>query len=263
MWAYWEAINPNSRGLNQTYAGGPRYSTPGGTRITIDSALQPFFQANGLFHTPRTVENIMDFGYTYEGIEWGKSEAQMKLAATKLINRLYGPRTPSASALMTSQNQQTRFFVDLQLNVEQVERPCTVNVYVGGKFAGDMVVMQLPAKGIMRGGFSIDVAVQDAGIVQLATDSMMDSIESSLEVQILKVRSPQYPLALPSTSLTYRKTKQSDKSTIPLSLVPSLQVELDEVGYLPPASEDVLATYGTPTTRVIDAVKDRSTGAIN
>lgn len=186
IWAYWSAMNPDSTVFGDTYNGKARYSTPGGTPISADSPLQPFFRDNDSFHTSRSVASIQGFGYSYQGLEyWAKSAGEMKQEATKLVNRLYSPDGTSTASIQSLQKPrpQTRFFANIQLDMAQVERPCTVNVYVGGSLAGSVVVMQQPGTGIMHGAF----AVQETGMHELSPDGAVRSIQSSLAVGIVKV----------------------------------------------------------------------------
>ncbi|PNY27459.1 Tyrosinase [Tolypocladium capitatum] len=234
LWAYWSAMHPESAVFSETYNGSARYSTPGGTRISPDSPLEPFFREDGSFHTSKSVASIQGFGYSYLGLEhWTKSAEQMKQDATKLINRLYASDASSAARLQTLQQPQTRFFANIQLDMAQVERPCTVNLYVGGKLAGNVVVMKQPGTGIMHGQFAIDATAQQAGAHGLSPNGTVDSVMSSLAVEI------------------------RNGTAIPLSSVPSLKVELEDVAYTPSSSEDQLPKYGTPRRRVA-SVADRS-----
>lgn len=196
-------MHPESAIFNMSYGGGSRFSTPGGTRITPDSPLEPFFQQNGALHTTRSVRSIRDFGYTYQGLKyWQKSEAQMRQDATRLINQLYSPGIPGAGRLSVMKPE-TRFFVSIELEISQVERPCAVNVYVAGKSAGNFVVMDQPSLCIMKGGLRLDDVIHAAGLRNSSSpDETLKSVQESLTVAVLK----------------------RDGSAIQLSSAPSLKV---------------------------------------
>lgn len=139
------------------------------------------------------MEKIESFGYTYQGLEyWEKSAAQMRQETKKLVNRLYGPETNAASMRLgvKTANATTRYFARVSLDVTEVERPCVVELYVGDKQAGTLVVMQQPATGIMHGGFPLDDALDAAEIQTLRPEYAVHSIISSLEVAIVKVCLP-------------------------------------------------------------------------
>lgn len=191
LWAYWTAMNPSSAVFSGSYEGGARFATPSGTTITPDSPLEPFFQTNGQFHTSRTAANIRNFGYTYEGLEyWSKSEGQMRSDAVRLVNRLYSPNGVSVAGMLSAKKPQTRYFVQLELDMAEVPRPCQVQVLVADKFAGSMVVMQQPGRGIMKGGFPIDNAVKEAGLSKLGREEAIAKIKAALKVKIVKVSLP-------------------------------------------------------------------------
>lgn len=157
VWAYWEAIHRDQATFNDSYAGFSRYSTPGGTTISPDSPLEPFFRDGKSFHTTRSVASIRGFGYTYQGLEyWQKSDDQMRLEATRLVNRLYSPGGATQIRLMSMPAPSMRGFVRVQLDRAEVERPCSVNVFVGGRQVGSLIIMKQPGAGIMQGALAIN-----------------------------------------------------------------------------------------------------------
>ena len=186
LWSYWQAIHPDESTFTDSYAGGSRFSTPQGTTITPDSPLLPFYGANNNVHTSNTVKNLEGFGYTYEGLEyWEKSGDQMMSDAKDVINRLYGDGGNSAKRSATG--EYTRYFIRVELDVAQVERPCSVNVYIGGDQAGSLVIMQQPTSGTYHGAFSLDERIHSAGLNNLSVESTLNSIQDALDIQIVKV----------------------------------------------------------------------------
>ncbi|KAK7415280.1 hypothetical protein QQX98_006029 [Neonectria punicea] len=243
LWAYWQAMRPDQVMFNQSYSGGARWMSPAGTTITPKSALQPFFADQDNFHTSESVESIQTFGYTYEGLEyWEKSESQMKQDATRLINRMYGDDETTASRMVRRGEDgiATRFFASVKLDVEEVERPCTVNLYLGGKKVAGQVVMQQPTSGTVHGQFSLDAGVSLSDLLNnpLETvvntlDSLVDTIVSGLRVEIVKL----------------------DGTNIPIETVPSLEVELEDVEFTPPLSDCELPTYDNSRRRLAPPVQ--------
>ncbi|KAM4063063.1 tyrosinase [Hirsutella rhossiliensis] len=226
LWAYYSAMNPRSSAIfSSSYTGGARFATPSGTRITPDSPLEPFYQTNGQFHTSRTVSSIRNFGYSYEGLEyWSKSEGQMRADAVRLVNRLYSPGGFSAAGMLSVKKPQTRYFVQLELDMAQVPRPCQVQVLVSEKFAGSMVVMQQPGHGIMQGGFPIDNAVKEAGLNKLGKEEAVAKIKEVLKVKIIK----------------------GDGETVAVESVSSFKWELEAITYTPAAGEEGLPKFTNP-----------------
>ncbi|KAF7545891.1 hypothetical protein G7Z17_g8825 [Cylindrodendrum hubeiense] len=237
LWAYWQAMRPDEVMFNASYSGGARWSSPGGTTITPQSPLAPFFADADNFHTSESVESIQTFGYTYEGLEyWEKSETQMQQDATRLINRMYSDDETMARRIMRRGDTTTRFFARVKLDVTEVERPCTVNLYLNGKMVGGQVVMQQPTCGTVHGEFSLDAAVDSTEIFGYTVDSVVDSIMSNLQVEILK----------------------HDGTNVPIENVPSLELELEDVDYTPPTSECDLPTYDNSRRRSTTPVQRTS-----
>jgi tyrosinase len=190
LWAYWQALNPNETVFTGTYAGKPRYSTPDRTTISPKSPLNPFYRTKEAFHTTESVTSIKGFGYSYQGLENSKwSSNQVKTNVKKIINDLYryDDNDDSSSRLVRRDEEKTRYFVTVQLDVTQVERPCSVDVYLDGEHAGSLVVMAQPPYGTIHGSFAIDKVVEKKGMHYLATDEAVDKIESALDVKIVKV----------------------------------------------------------------------------
>lgn len=205
LWAYWQAISPEHSRFNVPYSGGARYSTPKGTQIGPDSPLNPFKKANGDFHTTRSVDNIRDFGYSYQGLEyWEKSPAEMRQEATRLINRLYGPGESELRqfARRRENTTTTKYFANIQVDVTELDRPCILELYVGGQKAGDFVVMEQPRTGILHGGFPLEDALTNARMQRYSPENTVKSITSTLEVSIVKV-SPAASASIPD--LTSRR----------------------------------------------------------
>lgn len=189
LWAYWQAIHPDHASFGRAYRGGPRFSTASGTVIGPDSPLEPFFKSEHKFHSSRSVENISAFGYSYQGLEyWGKSQAQMSADAKRLINRLYGPSDLSWARLSRrSDNNTSRYFAHVQVEASEVERPCAVEIYVGGECAGSLFIMKHPSHGAVHGKLPLEETLEAIGMRQHPASKTLSSIQSSLEVAIVKV----------------------------------------------------------------------------
>ncbi|KJZ75523.1 hypothetical protein HIM_04986 [Hirsutella minnesotensis 3608] len=225
LWAYWQAIHPDEASFTQPYRGGPRFSTQAGTTITPDSPLQPFFGKDSRQHTTNSVNSIRNFGYTYEGLEyWAKSEDQMKQDATRLINKLYSDNEAAPPGRKLRRDaMKKRYFAQVQLKVEEVERPCAVNVYVGDKRAGSVVVMVQPPAGILNGAVALDQTLDQAG----GSGNAANSLNQSLQIEIVKF----------------------DGTRINLDSVPSLNVEIEDADVTPPSRDDELPKYSSRVLR--------------
>lgn len=109
----------------------------------------------------------------------------MSKEAKRLINRLYGD-DKSASAKV-NQVGSRKFIANIRVDVTQIERPASVDLYISGKKIGGMVVMAQPSKGFVHGAIPLDDALEAAGIRRSDVDRVVDSIQSSITVTITKV----------------------------------------------------------------------------
>ncbi|RDA88914.1 hypothetical protein CP532_5474 [Ophiocordyceps camponoti-leonardi (nom. inval.)] len=346
LWAYWQAIHPKDVIFTQPYQGGTRFTTPQGSTIGPDSPLAPFFGSGGKPHTSQTVLSIQQFGYSYEGLEYGsKSEDQIRKSANRIIKKLYGkgkassddddpadnevpdgkppkkdgtnptkdkpsdkdssdneiPTTrppkngteptgddPSDNEIPDGQppkkgrpdNKQppsknrppfgngpfrngtrpdlgrppktgsqpgngtrpgkddgeparpsdvdptNRKYAQVKINVEEVERPCYVSIFIANVYAGSMVVMPQPSTGIVNGAIFLNTAIQQFGS---GGNGSSNSFESSIGCEITKM----------------------DGTVIELKSVPSLKIEIDQITLTPPKAADELFV---PTERKAEPV---------
>ena len=191
-WAYWQYMTPAEDIFKGSFKGQPRFSSPKGATITVDSPLHPFLDANGKHYTTKSVRSIEDFGYSYEGLDYrSKTPAELARDAKSLINRLYAPSTNSLGALSKpdSSGNSNRYFANVQVDVAEVERPCAVQLHIEDRLVDEVIVMQHPTEGIAHSGVSLDEALEASSIRDAKPDEVLESIKSALEVSIVNVRS--------------------------------------------------------------------------
>lgn len=225
LWAYWQFMKPQHATFGKSYRGGARFSTPSNTLISPSNPLKPFYASKGKFHTSDSVKSIKKFGYTYEGLEyWRKSDAQMRTDATALINRLYatgvvrpGLRKRDGSA----PEEATRYFAQVSVDLEQLERPCEIGLYANVTSVGNFIVLGQPATGKFFGKFSLDKAADPVELRDEQTKEVVGDLLASLRVEI----------------------KKHDGTVIPLSSVPSLKLELENVDVVAPDTVTELPEY--------------------
>ncbi|KAG6016128.1 hypothetical protein E4U43_004173 [Claviceps pusilla] len=236
LWAYASYINPDFSDFNYQYYGLSRFSTPEGTTITPDSPLPPFYDGRNSYWTPSKVASIQGMGYTYEGLEyWRKSPEQLRDDATSIINSLYAPSDNGPwGKRSTTHEENTRYFARIELDRARVERPCTVKIFVDGKQAGKVVVMQQPESGILNGRVAVDHEVHGVFATTPSSNGTVSSIEHLVEMEISK----------------------PDGTIIPLSTVPSLKLTLEEVTVTPRKSHTELPKPGM-RTKLSAGVRDR------
>ncbi|EQL03417.1 tyrosinase 2 [Ophiocordyceps sinensis CO18] len=109
-----------------------------------------------------------------------------------------------------------RHYAQIQLDVEHVERPCFINVYVGNIHAGSMVVMAQPAEGNIYGAVSLSRAIQD--FANQPTNGTSPEFKNNIHADITK----------------------PNGERIELGSVTSLKIEVDQVNVSPPTSDNKL-----------------------
>ncbi|KAG6040061.1 hypothetical protein E4U41_001480 [Claviceps citrina] len=232
LWAYFNFIYPSQSIFTFSYYGQSRYCSPQNAIITPNSPLQPFYDGRDSYWTPNKVASIKGMGYTYEGLEyWEKSPTQLRTDAIRIINSLYAPGSNQQERQRQRQQQRdrrspdqarTRYFARVELDRAHIERPCTVGIFVDGKAAGNVVVMQLPEAGILRGRVAVDEEVQGAFAVTPSSNGTVSSIEHLVEMEI----------------------RRPDGTVIPLDTVPSLKLTLEQVSITPAKSNAEFPTLG-------------------
>lgn len=222
LWAYWQAMKPSQALFSGSYSGGARFSTPEGTTITTGSPLKPFFSAPGKFHTSSSVKSIKGFGYSYEALEyWKKTDKQMQTDATALINKLYATGASKPTLKKRDGEQTTRYFAQVKVDVEELDRPCAIGLYANVTSVGNFFVLKQPATGFFYGQFSMDKVADPVDLKDEKTSSVVDDLLTSLRIEI----------------------KKHDGSIIPLASVPSLKIELENIEVIPPDTETELPEY--------------------
>jgi tyrosinase len=210
LWAYWQAMRPADAIFSDSYKGGSRYSTPAGSEITPDSPLEPFHDANGEFHTTRSISSIKRFGYSYNGLEyWTKSDAQMSQEAKRLVNRMYGYVDGATVHPLGQGSKARRYSARIVLDVANVERPCSINIHISRHTAGSLIVMAQPTSGLFHGTVPLDIALQALAIDGSDADFAMSSIQSLMTLTITKVG-----ISPPGTRFTLTRSAKWRTSTL-------------------------------------------------
>ena len=154
-------------------------------------------------------------GYSYEGLEyWNKTTQELQRDAIAVINNAYGSPQSFAKKKRTADvvdvpalgflsgkrlGDETRDFKDdttftqyfavVEVDRQDVETPCEINVYIAGRLAGSIPVMEQPKTGIAKGRFIVDDAVK-AAFVQVGdtkTKGDVEGIDHLIEVDITRV----------------------------------------------------------------------------
>ncbi|KAH8658549.1 tyrosinase [Ilyonectria robusta] len=221
LWAYWQFIRPSQAIFSGSYQGSARFNTREGATITPNSPLQPFYASAGRFHTSTSVASIRGFGYTYEGLEyWRKSASQLTTDATQLINRLYGPSSAKRSVEKRA-GELTRYFASIRVNAEELDRPCSIGLFVNTTNVGNFIVLMQPATGEFNGKFSLDRAAPPEELAGEKPKNVVDDILAGIRISITK----------------------HDGTEQPITEAPSLKLVLENAVLVPPENSASLPVY--------------------
>ena len=196
LWALWQSIRPQEANFSSPYPGKSRWQSPNGTEITYQSPLHPFYKDIGTFHSPESAVSIANFGYSYEGLEyWEKSSSEMQSSVSRIINELYGPRFPDASEYWSrdgaaGQEAITRHFVEIELDVTGLDRPCSFNVYNRKQLVATFPILEQPEWGKIYGKLGIDNLTSfDYSLENISVSDVLAAKEHepALRVEIVKV----------------------------------------------------------------------------
>ncbi|KYK58356.1 hypothetical protein DCS_05369 [Drechmeria coniospora] len=237
LWAYWQAMNPSQDMFQNSYRGGARFSTPGGTTITSRSPLQPFYGNDRVVHTSESVRSIRSFNYAYRGLEyWNTNAEQMRQNAVRLINQMYGPVRspppmsgppgppggPPGSVPVIEPVPKRRYFARISADREDLPRPCQIEIFYNNKRASSLAVLAIPETGKVAAGLPLDEALEADGVTELPVNEARARILKSLRIQVTK------------TDGTVAPTPEK------------LQLVLEEVMVTPPRSDADLPKFSSP-----------------
>ena len=171
------------------------FSTAKGEVITADSPLKPFYQADGqTFHTGRSIVNISDFGYTYPELQDVDLDVyQNSLRMIEIVNDLYGVALPPGvepshpkdflSAVGTTRD----WVVNVEVERSELELPCTINVYVGDRYAGRTTLLNMPMHGVLSDEIPLTHVIDASRFRGMSPDAIEDQLERDLYFEIRKV----------------------------------------------------------------------------
>ncbi|TDZ36414.1 Polyphenol oxidase 1 [Colletotrichum spinosum] len=233
--AYWQALHYENATMHFSYPSDELFATPRGTITTPESPMWPFIGHNDQPLTSESVTHIGDWGYTYAPIQaWMESPGETKMAVSRAVNRLYGPKE-QLEALKNSKRRRraatstprTEYFAKIEVERAELELPCQVQLFLNDHLAGSFTLLDMPRRGKSYGEIPLKQVLEAAGKRGSTRQAVADCIESGLEVVIKKL----------------------DGKTIKIDDVPSLKVEVEDVGIIPPLSLNELPKLGKSRTR--------------
>ncbi|KAG7152567.1 Tyrosinase like protein [Verticillium longisporum] len=107
------------------------------------------------------------------------------------------------------------------VNVEELQRPCAIELFANVTSVGNFIVMKQPAQGLFYGKFSLDKAADPVELADTETKVVVSDLLAALRVQITK----------------------HDGTVQALESVPSFKLELENVDVTPPETDTELPEY--------------------
>ncbi|KAK3381535.1 hypothetical protein B0H63DRAFT_207757 [Podospora didyma] len=244
--AMWQAINYKTPMFTTTANSTGQFGTPPGTAITADSPLKPFFDENLVLHTSNSVAAISKFGYTYPEIDdWSTTPEELATSLRAQVNGLYSHNQRIVDLATSSSFQQPRpphrddqpgggdqtqtsyYTAEIQVNRSEISLPATVNLVIDGLVVGRMAILGMPCEGFA----SVSLPLRDT------------LLQGNLSLQNM---APQTVIPFLQQNLTM-EIRASDGTPIPVSSTPSLQLEVQELDFMPRVNGSTFPVFGNAT----------------
>jgi len=214
-----QVINPDVAALNESISGRGLFTTPRSELRSPDSPLRPFWRDDSTRYTHEMVTSLDGLGYAYEGLEyWKLDEAELRSSAIKMVRSYYAStiidetenlndeanntiasnstastrkrrlasRAPSVSAIAS---EGTGYRVRIVLDRTQVERPCTIDVWIGDTKAGTAGILEMPMDGDATMHIPLDgaIAANPTLRLPLVAEAVPAMLQQALRLEIKNV----------------------------------------------------------------------------
>ncbi|KAK4450897.1 tyrosinase [Podospora aff. communis PSN243] len=198
QFAMWQAIYHEQAMFSGSVSGQPTFGSDG-RNITPDSALRPFVDGEGKDWTNRRVQGTRELGYTYAGVEeWKGSKEEVSARVREMVNRLYGPATAAVKGRRgrvgrrQGVGKEYSVLVKVDREDEGLELPCSVRVFIGGKFAGELALLNMPKVGPAYANVAVQEALEEAGVpLDKAAAEVVEAVKGKLRVEVLTLTAVQ------------------------------------------------------------------------
>lgn len=188
----WQATHYNNTYPTKTgTTGNGLFATPANSPLTAASPLKPFYQADGEFHTAKTVASTRAFGYTYPEIDdWSMNADETRRSVITQVNELYGDdasKTSRFTSLAGAKQTWKEYHAQIQVERSELPLPCSINLMLGEHMAGQTSILSMPTSGRTYAEVPLTRALKQIhGRLDVAT--VIPSLQNSLRIEIRKVR---------------------------------------------------------------------------
>ncbi|KAK0639801.1 hypothetical protein B0T16DRAFT_337781 [Cercophora newfieldiana] len=237
LWALWQAVYPTERMFNGSFTTWPTFGTSG-KNVSADTPLRPFVDGEGKAWTSRRVTGTRALGYTYPGLEdWKGSEEEQSQRVRELVNGLYAPVATVTGKRRVRQVEGVRKEYEVRVKVDREDQalalPCSVQVFVGGKLAGELSLLNMPKAGVAFASVSLQEAAEEAGVpLDKTAAEVVDALKGKMRVVV-----------------------KSDEGVIPPTTLQSLELEIQDRDVTPRTATNEFPSYGPSTSWPVD-IKD-------
>ena len=189
--AMWQAINYNNSMFTSTYQSPGQFATAAGTQISAQSELKPFYSTDRAFHTSNSVRETRALGYAYPEIrDWELNGEALSADVTRKVNSLY--RNGGARRRDGENGEEhapsREYFVEVQLELSELELPCSVNLYVGEERAGSVNLLAMPAQGPSHSEIPLRTCLEASYHGNAEPEKVVAYLKENARVEIRKVR---------------------------------------------------------------------------
>lgn len=209
----WQATHYNNTYQTQNItSGNGLFATPANSPTTAGTPLKPFYQADGKFHTSKTVASTKAFGYTYPEInDWSQNTDETRRSVVSQINQLYGDDAAERASRIAATSSSwawarptwKEYYAQVRVERSELPLPCSINLLLGDALAGQTSVLSMPTSGRTHAEVPLTRALRQIyGRLDAAT--VIPSLQKSLRIEIRKVR-----LTLPSPPLPTPKPRRA------------------------------------------------------
>ncbi|KAH8170264.1 common central domain of tyrosinase domain-containing protein [Sarocladium implicatum] len=231
--AMWQASHPSSQMFTGSYrTSSAMYGTARGTTYTADYPLKPFYQTETVVWTSANSASTRNLGYTYPEVQdWKMSATDLQRSVVAAVNSLYGTSATRAKRSIESRADDTvlQYMAEISVDREDLELPCTINMYLEDNLAGTFTLLSMPKVGPSFGNIPLQepLAQFKADATESPQNTVVRLLKSALRVEMVT----------------------ADGTTKSILNVPSLKVDL-EVSEVQPAKSDYEFPTYLNTTKV-------------
>ncbi|KAK3901105.1 hypothetical protein C8A05DRAFT_16668 [Staphylotrichum tortipilum] len=209
--AMWQAINYNESMYTGTAYSTGQYATVKNTPITAASPLKPFFDEHVTFYTSGSVSNTTSFGYTYPEIPNSDMPPDSRAGHVRArVNSLYGGGDNGLG----------------QMRTNEMDLPAMLRLVVDGSVVGRWSLLAMPPDGVAQTSMPLqDVSIGNRSIRDIDPAEVILFLEKHMTTEI----------------------RRSDGTQISPASVPSLQIHVQSMEYMPRADDSSFPSLGNAT----------------